>query len=171
MKTIGIVEFNKIPIGLENLDKVLKKSSISIYKGGVTCPGKYYFLIYGDNEEVNTAFEILEGELKFEIISGISSKLIEVFERKNKRVVGSSIGVVEFSTISESVRALDMIVKSNNVDVLKLVLGERLAGKSYFVISGDTSSILEAIQGIEGKINYRAKSIINNPSENIIKFI
>lgn len=69
-----------------------------------------------------------KGELKFEIISGISSKLIEVF-RKNKEVVGSSIGVVEFSTISESVRALDMIVKSNNVDVLKLVLGERLAGK------------------------------------------
>lgn len=61
MKTIGIVEFNKIPIGLENLDKVLKKSSISIYKGGVTCPRKSIIFIYGDNEEVNTAFEILEG--------------------------------------------------------------------------------------------------------------
>lgn len=44
-----------------------------------------------------------------------------------------------------------MIVKSNNVDVLKLVLGERLAGKSYFVISGDTSSILEAILRHRGK--------------------
>ena len=171
MKTVGIIEFNSIPCGVENLDKVLKKSNIEVYKAGVTCPGKYYFIIYGDNEDIKIAFENVHGQVKFEIISGVSNKLIEILERKNKKELGNSIGVVEFFTISESVKALDMILKSNNIKGLKLVLGSGIAGKSYFVITGDVSSVTEAVRSIEEKIRYKESSVINNPDENIIKFI
>ncbi|MEE1475273.1 BMC domain-containing protein [Fusobacterium sp.] len=171
MKTIGVVEFNNIPNGIKNLDLVLKKSDVKIYKAGVTCPGKYYFIIYGDNEDVKSAFEEVTCEAKFEIISGVSNKVIEILERRNKKDLGSSIGIIEFFTISESVKALDMILKGNTVETLKLILGNGIAGKSYFVITGDTSSVTEAINSVDEKIRYREKSLINNPSENIIKFI
>ena len=171
MKTIGIAEFNNIPEGIKNLDIVLKKADVGIYKGGVTCPGKYYFIIYGDNEDVKSAFEEITGEAKFEIISGVSEKIIEILERKNKKELGNSIGVIEFFTIAESVKALDMILKSNTVETLKLILGSGIAGKSYFVITGDTSSVIEAVNSIDEKIRYREKSLINNPDKNIIKFI
>ena len=81
------------------------------------------------------------------------------------------MGIIEFFTISESVKALDMILKGNTVETLKLILGNGIAGKSYFVITGDTSSVTEAINSVDEKIRYREKSLINNPSENITKFI
>ena len=64
MKTIGIAEFNNIPEGLKNLDMVLKKANVTIYKAGVTCPGKYYFIVYGENEDVKSAFQEVAGEIK-----------------------------------------------------------------------------------------------------------
>ena len=171
MKTIGIAEFNNIPEGLKNLYRVLKKADVVVYKAGVTCPGKYYFIIYGDNEDVKSAFQEVTGEAKFEIISGVSNKVIEILEKRNKKELGSSIGIIEFFTISESVKALDMILKGNTVETLKLILGSGIAGKSYFVITGDTSSVTEAVNSIDKKIRYREKSLINNPDKNIIKFI
>ena len=171
MKTIRIAEFNNIPEGLKNLDIVLKKADVVVYKAGVTCPGKYYFIIYGDNEDVKSAFQEVTGEAKFEIISGVSNKVIEILEKRNKKELGSSIGIIEFFTISESVKALDMILKGNTVETLKLILGSGIAGKSYFVITGDTSSVTEAVNSIDKKIRYREKSLINNPDKNIIKFI
>ena len=158
MKTIGIAEFNNIPEGLKNLDIVLKKADVVVYKAGVTCPGKYYFIIYGDNEDVKSAFQEVTGEAKFEIISGVSKKVIEILEKRNKKELGS-------------VKALDMILKGNTVETLKLILGSGIAGKSYFVITGDTSSVTEAVNSIDKKIRYREKSLINNPDKNIIKFI
>lgn len=171
MKTIGIAEFDNIPEGLKNLDIVLKKANVSIYRAEVTCPGKYYFIIYGDNEEVKSAFQEISGEAKFEIISGVSDKVIKVLERKNKKEVESSLGIIEFFTISESVKTLDMILKNNAVETLKLVLGSRIAGKSYFVITGDVSSVTEAVDSVDKKVRYRGKSLIHNPDKNIIKFI
>lgn len=171
MKTIGIAEFNNIPEGLKNLDIVLKKSDVAVYKAGVTCPGKYYFIIYGDNEDVKSAFQEVTGGTKFEIISGVSNKIIEILEKRNKKELESSIGIIEFFTISESIKALDMILKSNTVETLKLILGSGIAGKSYFVITGDISSVTEAVNSIDEKIRYREKSLINNPDKNIIKFI
>ena len=88
-----------------------------------------------------------------------------------KSALESSIGIIEFFTISESVKALDMILKGNTVETLKLILGSGIAGKSYFVITGDTSSVTEAVNSIDKKIRYREKSLINNPDKNIIKFI
>ena len=171
MKTIGIAEFNNIPEGLKNLDLVLKKADVTVYKAGVTCPGKYYFIIYGDNEDVKSAFQEVTGGAKFEIISGVSNKIIEILEKRNKKELESSIGIIEFFTISESIKALDMILKSNTVETLKLILGSGIAGKSYFVITGDISSVTEAVNSIDEKIRYREKSLINNPDKNIIKFI
>lgn len=171
MKTIGVVEFNNIPAGIKNLDIVLKKVNVRVYRGGVTCPGKYYFIIYGDNEDIKSAFEEISGEIKFEIISGVSNEIIEILERKNRTELENSIGVIEFFSIAESVKALDMILKNNKVKTLKLILGSGIAGKSYFVITGDTSSVMEAINSVDEKIRYREKSLINNPDKNIIKFI
>lgn len=169
MKTIGIVEFNSIPKGIENLDRVIKETNINVFKAGVTCPGKYYFIVYGDNQDIIEASKVLEDALKFEIISGVSKKMIEILERKNTKVLGNSIGVMEFFTISESVKALDMILKNNPVQALKLILGAGLAGKSYFVITGDTESIKTSLDKMD--IKCKSKAIINNPSKDILKHI
>lgn len=171
MEAILIVEFNDIPKGMKNLDNILKKGNIKIYRAGVTCPGKYYFIVYGDNEDINYCVKNLEDQIKFEVISGVSKEIIEILGKKKNKVFKDTIGIVEFFTISESVKALDMILKNVSVDIIKLVLGSSIAGKSYFVVTGDTSSIEEIEIKLKDSVKYKSYETINNPNNELLKFI
>lgn len=171
MNVIGVVEFHSIPTGIWNLDKVLKIADLNVYRAGVTCPGKYFFIIYGDNQAVEIGMKDIEGAKKIEIISGVSDDILEVLLGKRKEVKGESIGVFEFTNIPESVKSLDHVLKSTQVTVLKLVLGYGTAGKSYYVITGDTSSIDEAVVLVTGSYELRDHKVINNPTDIVFKYI
>lgn len=172
MKAIGVVDFTNIPTGLLELDKVLKFNEVKIYKAGAICPGKYYFIIYGDNNSIENALKNIKGAKCKQIISGVSEKLIRGFERKKDKNDFGAIGVAEFFNIADGIKILDIILKENDVEVLKIVLGMTLAGKCYFVISGTLSSINQAIEHISN-LPYKKVDIskINNPSEDILKYI
>ena len=74
--------------------------------------------------------------------------------------------------IADGVKVLDHVIKSVDVDIVKLVLGWTLAGKCYFVVGGETSSIDEAIVLVTGSsYKYMDISKINNPVENILDYI
>ncbi|MEG1364952.1 MAG: BMC domain-containing protein, partial [Cetobacterium sp.] len=90
---------------------------------------------------------------------------------KRRAELENSIGIVEFWNIPDSVKSLDLVLKSTNVKLLKLVLGWGTAGKSYYVITGDTSSVEEAVVLVTGLFKYKDKAVINNPYEGILKHI
>lgn len=171
MEAILIVEFNSIPIGIKTLDIILKKSNVEIYRAGVACPGKYFFIVYGTNEDINYCSNQIDKNGKFEIISGVSKRVIEILGKNKTKNIDDAIGIVEFFTISEGVKALDMILKSSSVEAIKLRLGNGIAGKSYFIVSGDISSVTEAMLQIEKTIKYKSYEIINNPIKELSTFI
>ncbi|MEG0068246.1 BMC domain-containing protein [Cetobacterium sp.] len=171
MKSIGVAEFNNIPTGVEQLDKVLKNVDVDVYRGGTTCPGKYYFIVYGEVEAVNQGMALIKGSNRTEIISGVAPEIIQALNKKNVESKFSTIGVFEFYGIPEGVKALDLVIKSVEVCVLKLILGWTLAGKSYFVIGGDTSSVEEAVVLVTGSFKIRDVKVINNPSKDLLVFI
>lgn len=171
MEAILIVEFNDIPKGMKNLDKILKLGNVKVYRAGVTCPGKYYFIVYGDNEAINYCVGKVEKQGKFEVISGVSRKIIEILGKNRDKVFYDTIGVVEFFTISESLKTLDMILKSIPVEVIKLILGGGLAGKSYFIVTGDTGALMEMTELLKSNSKYKSYEIITNPDEGLLKFI
>lgn len=171
MNTLGIAEFNDIPTGIYNLDKIIKKTNIKIYKSGTTCPGKYFFIVYGDNESIKIAFEDLEKAKSIKIISGFSKDILEVLLKKRDVKMENSIMIVEYFTIPESISSLDYVLKNTDTKVLKLVLGYGIAGKSYYVITGNISSIKEAVVLNTGLAKYKDLKIINNPNIEIKKYI
>lgn len=171
MKAIGISEFNSIPQGVLELDNLLKNFNLEVYKGGVTCPGKYYFIVFGDNFDVKEGIKSIQSKNKSTVISRISPRIIEALKNKLIKNINPAIGVFEFYSISEGLEALDHVIKSVDVDILKLVLGFTLAGKSYFILSGDTSSIEEAVVLVTGSHHYKDIQIINNPKQELLKFL
>lgn len=172
MSAICLVEFSSIAKGIESLDRILKETNVEVYKGGITCPSKYYYILIGDKASIKEGLVGVDC-LKKEIISGISKEVLDAI--KNKSSVnfenGKSIGVVVFYTLSECVKSLDQVVKNTTVSILKLVLGYKLAGKSYYVITGDTSSIEKAIQLAQEKYKLQGSTKINNPSKELVKYI
>lgn len=171
MKAIGISEFNDIPTGIFELDNLLKNFNLEIYKGGVTCPGKYYFIFYGDNCDVKEGVKSIKNKNKSTVISRVSSEVINALKNKLIKNIHPAIGIFEFYDISQGVKALDHVIKSVDISVLKLVLGFTLAGKSYFVIGGDTSSMEEAVVLVTGLYKLKDIKVINNPSDELLRFI
>ena len=90
---------------------------------------------------------------------------------KNNVEIEKSIAIVEYTTISESISSLDHVLKNTDAKVLKLVLGYGIAGKSYYVITGDVSSIEEAVVLITGLSEYKDLKVVNNPSFEMKKYI
>nr|WP_307776625.1 BMC domain-containing protein [uncultured Cetobacterium sp.] len=171
MKAIGISEFNSIPVGMLELDNLLKNFNLEIYKGGVTCPGKYYFIVHGDNYDIEEGIKNIKSKNKSTVISKVSSKVVEALKTKLVKSNYPAVGIFEFYDIAEGVKALDHVIKSVDIDILKLVLGITIAGKSYFVLGGDTSSIEEAVVLVTGSYNYKDAKIVNNPEKELLKFI
>lgn len=60
------------------------------------------------------------------------------------------IRYIEFLNIADGIKDLDHVIKSVDMDIVKLVLRWTLAGKCYFVIGGEKSSIDEAIVLVTG---------------------
>lgn len=171
MKAIGISEFNDIPTGIYELNNLLKNFNLEIYKGGVTCPGKYYFIFTGDNSDVEDGVKSIKNKNKSTVISRVSSEVLNALKNKTIKNTHPAIGIFEFYDISEGVKALDHVIKSVGINVLKLVLGLTLAGKSYFVVGGDTSSIEEAVVLVTGLYKLKDIKVINNPQEELLRFI
>lgn len=171
MSSIGVAEFSSIPEGIETLDKFLKIVNVDVYRAGTTCPGKYYFIVLGDTESINIGLNNLKEEQKKISISGVSEDILKAIRNQNNKKIKSSIGVFEFSNISESLYSLDNLIKKIDVTIVKLVLGYGIAGKSYYVITGNIDSIEEAIILVTESYKVKSYRKINNPSNGILKYI
>ncbi|MCS5422395.1 MULTISPECIES: BMC domain-containing protein [Psychrilyobacter] len=171
MGSIGVAEFFSIAEGIETLDKFLKGVDVDVYRAGTTCPGKYYFIVLGDTESINTGLNSLSNEQKKIAISGVSEDILKAIKNQNSKEIKSSIGIFEFLSISESLYSLDSVIKKTDVEIVKLVLGYGIAGKSYYVVTGNIDSIEEAIILVTKSYKVKNYRKINNPSNGILRYI
>lgn len=175
---IGIIELNSIAKGYEVADKVLKASIVELEFCKTTCPGKFLIIVSGDVAAVEKSIETSE-EIsgKNQIASFIISNPHEdIIKNINKRVINkeniNSIGIVEHSSMAKSIMVLDKALKFANVQLVRLVPGNLIGGKSYFIISGELSSVRESVDyslkelGKEKLINF---SIISAPTAELIE--
>lgn len=175
---IGIIELNSIAKGYEVADKISKASFVELVMCKTTCPGKFLIIVSGDVSSVNTSIETSkEISGKSEVASFVINNPHEdILKNINRRIINkeniNSIGVVEHSSIASSMRVLDKALKSADVELIKFIPGNLIGGRSYFIISGELSSIKESIEnslneiGKDRLINF---SIISAPSIELIQ--
>ena len=75
---------------------------------------------------------------------------------------------METVNVTSSLISLDIALKSASVKLVKLVIGNGIGGKSYFVVTGSVSSVEEAINIAESIIEPKKiihKTIIPSPSK------
>ncbi|MGL4730289.1 MAG: BMC domain-containing protein [Clostridium sp.] len=177
-KALGILEFSSISKGFEVSDILLKSSFVEVEILRHICPGKFLTVISGDVEEVKEAIgKINNNDKKIVETNIIASVHEEVLMALKKRPLISkyqAIGIIEFSTVTSAFIAADIALKTSDVSLVKLVIGNGIAGKSYFIITGSVSSVEE---GIKASINsVDSKRIIHNtvipsPNELLLKNI
>jgi len=176
LKSLGIMEFSSIAKGIETGDKMLKAATVEILMLRHICPGKFMIILTGEIGDVTEAVNSVVAKDKEKIvestvISNAHEDLISSFKKRAHFQCTEAIGVFETATVTSSIIALDLALKSASVRLIKVVLGNGIGGKSYFVISGSVSSVEEATKIAENSISSKRviyKTIIPSPSKDII---
>lgn len=150
-RALGVIEFSSIARGIETSDIMVKSSAVELLTLKHICPGKFLVIICGDVEDVKIAIEktVSTGEGKIietAVISNAHNDLLLAFRNKAEMLIGDSIGIFEVSTVTSALISLDLVLKSSNVNLYKLVMGNGIGGKSYYIVMGDVGSVEEAMK-------------------------
>jgi len=150
--TIGFVELSSIAGGMGIADAMLKTANVNLLFAKASCPGKYYVLVNGQVTNVQKAVKLATDMAGGFLVSSI------VLPRIHSKVIFAinmsgampdkveAIGVMEFFSVTSSIIAADVAVKAATVDLIDVRLGTGIGGKSFVVVSGDTSSVKTAIE-------------------------
>jgi len=150
LDTLGIVESRGIAAGADLADRMMKAADVELVRAGTICSGRYMIYVSGSREAVETAVQAaretdrpLAGSF---VLSNVSPQVTDALRKGAAAREGEAVGVVECRNVSSGVAAADSAVKRSAVRILRLVTGQGINGKSYFVLGGDIASVREAAE-------------------------
>ena len=151
--TLGVVESRSIAAGAVLVDGMLKAAAVTLLRASAICSGRYLICIYGSREAVSVSVEharqsgtALSGSF---VIANISPRVTTILRRSEAAREGDALAVVECRNASSGFSAADSAVKRSDVRLLRLVAGQGIHGKSYFVLGGDVAAVQEAAEAAE----------------------
>ncbi len=150
-RSIGVVEFRSIAIGINAVDMIVKASEVRILDARTICPGKYYIIFAGNVSAVKNSISVVEEESKAFIIDSVV--IPNVYPQLFAGLNGTSeiqelksIGVMETLTAPSIIWAADAAVKATEVDIVEVRIARALGGKNICVINGELSDVRESVQ-------------------------
>ncbi|MFW5488271.1 MAG: BMC domain-containing protein [Desulfovibrio sp.] len=175
MDTLGVVESRSIAAGAELADGMVKVADVELVRAATICGGRYLIHVAGDRQAVSTAVDharnsgrALHGSF---VISNISPQVTAVLRKAEKADAGDALGVVEARSVSSGIAAADAAVKRADIRLLRLVCGQGINGKSYFVFGGDSAAVEEAAQASKDALgkNLVEAVVILRPDVSVVK--
>jgi microcompartment protein CcmL/EutN len=177
-KSIALIEFSKIAVGIKAADTMLKATEIELVHSKFICPGKYSILISGDLSAVEASlFSGLEtGEkekavVESFLIANVADSVMQLIETGHNGLKNlKSLGILEYNNIASAIKAADTAVKASEIELVKLRLAMAVGGKGILIFTGDTEACKQALNSVKNKINDRyliSKVLISSPSEKL----
>ena len=149
-KSIGVLEFRSIAVGIASVDIIVKASSAVILDAKSICPGKYYIVFSGLVSDIESSYNsVLEQNKDFVIdgiiIPNVYPQLIAAVTQTSEIGKPGAIGIIETLTSPSIYYAADRAVKTTDVDLVEIRIARALGGKNICVINGDISSVKESV--------------------------
>ncbi|WP_243159192.1 ethanolamine utilization microcompartment shell protein [Clostridium cochlearium] len=178
-KALGLLEFNSISKGIETSDMLLKAAFVDVEVLRQICPGKFLIIISGNVEEIKEALDKVNFQddkklVESNIITNVHEDILKALKKRPAIKEFDAIGVMEFSTVISALVALDIALKTSDIQLVKLVLGNGIAGKTYFIINGSVSSVEEGVKSVQNRVNFKRivhSTVIPSPSEILLQNI
>ena len=149
MDTLGLVEVRSIAAGAELADRMVKAAEVELVGAAPSCRGRSVCRVAGARPAGDPAVaaarqsgRALSGAF---VIAQISVQVLAALKKSFPAEKGDALAVLEYRTVAAGITAADAAVKRAAVRVLRLVTGQGINGKSYFVLGGDVASVTEAV--------------------------
>jgi len=150
-RSIGIVEFRSIAMGIGAVDTIVKTSHVRILDARTICPGKYYIIFAGSVSAVNSAAQAVQEQFREFIIdigelSNVYPEIFSALSQTSEVRDPGAIGVIETLTSPSVLIAADSAIKATDVRLIEIRIARALGGKNICIITGDVSSVKESVR-------------------------
>lgn len=177
MKSLGVVEYRSVALGIKAADTMVKAADIKLIMSQVVCPGKYIILFSGKLSSVKAALEVAA-------VSPFDSYLIDTYLLGNpdpslfpaiygvtEKGEAEAIGIIEGYSVASIVGAADEAVKTSPVKLIEIRLARGMTGKSFAIFCGELSAVEASMERakntLEGNAMYLQSAVIPNPDPQI----
>lgn len=149
---IAVLEFDSIAVGVRAADAMVKRAPIETLPIGTVSPGKFIVIVGGSvaavEESRRAGMEIGSGHVTDEIfLPDVHAQVYTAVSGMRRENDGDALGVLETSAIPIHLVAADRAVKSADVTIVEIRLGDGLGGKAITLLTGvvhDVQAALEA---------------------------
>ena len=148
---IAVLEFMSIARGTHAADAMVKKAPIEVFRIGTVQPGKYLVLIGGSVasvEEARTEGLRLGGDAVCDevFLPDVHPQVAAATVGTRQANTGDALGILETCAIPTNVLAADRAVKTADVTVIEIRLGDGLGGKGITHLTGAIHDVEVALE-------------------------
>jgi len=150
-RSIGIVEFRSIAMGIGAVDTIVKTSDVRILDAKTICPGKYYIIFAGSVSAIKSAAQAVReqyGDFIIDIgeLSNVYPEIFYAVSQTSEIKKLGAIGVIETMTSPSVLKAADSAIKATDVELVEIRIARALGGKNICILTGDVSSVEESVR-------------------------
>ena len=177
MDTLGVVESKSIAAGVALADVMVKASEVTLARAATVCSGRYLIFVTGDREAVATAVQTARNTQKrlsgSFVLANIDEQVLKILKAPAPTVEQGAIGIVECRTVSSGIAASDIAVKRADIRLCRLVAGQGINGKSYFVVNGGTAAVEEAVRAAQEALGTEIidTAVIPGPDASVLRAV
>jgi microcompartment protein CcmL/EutN len=173
--TLGVVESVSIAAGVHLADGMVKAAKVELVRASTICSGRYLIYVAGDREAVGTAVNLARESgyplVGCFVISNIAEQVLHVLKKSFPLEEGPALGLVECRAVAPGIMAADCAVKRSMIRLLRLVTGQGINGKCYFMFTGDVAAVREASEAACAALENRqiGTVVIPRPDPSLIR--
>jgi len=147
---IALLEFDSIAIGVRAADAMVKRAPIEVFQVGTVQPGKYIILVGGSVAAVDESRReglIVGGERVTDeiFLPDVHPQVLAAVNGQRRDDTGDALGILETSAIPTNVAAADKAIKTADVTIVEIRLGDGLGGKGLTLLTGLLHDVQAAI--------------------------
>jgi microcompartment protein CcmL/EutN len=158
---IAVLEFDSIAIGTRAADAMVKRAPITVFRIGTVHPGKFLVVVGGsvaDVQESRAEGLLVGGEaVRTEILlPDVHQQVFDALGGKRRPNTGDALGVIETTSIPINIAAADKAVKTADVTIIEIRLGDGLGGKGITHLAGvlhDVQAAVEAAVAVATRVD------------------
>lgn len=179
MTSLGLVETRTIAGGIDLADVMVKRASVELLRAHTICSGRFMILVTGDRSSVGEAIATARATASrlhaSYLLSQVSEQVLATLSHRDHEPLNlnNALAVIECRNVISGISAADAAVKASGVRLAKLVCGQGINGKSYFVLSGELASVEAGVDAAEQVLDIHLldRVIIPSPDQAVLQAV